>query len=118
MDDSTKDTSSPIPKARIEHQFTIEDNLVEIRTPKHKAVRFLRKYWRSFVDELRLLFRFHPKDWLTAFRRNPAYPFFIKGDIDGLVALFIDNLATLLAIILALQSVLDADIVYGKIVTG
>ena len=67
------------------------------------------------TKEFRQLCTFHPCEWRDAFRRNPL---FRKGDIDGLIALFIDNMATLLTIILILQNVLDKDIIYGKIASG
>ena len=74
--------------------------------------------WLKFKREIRILFTFHPREWYNAFRPNSMYPWITKGDFDGLVALFIDNMATLLTIILSLRVVLDADIVYGKIVPG
>lgn len=73
---------------------------------------------RVIRNEIKQIFTFHPKEWLNAFRFNSFYPLFVKGDIDGFVALFINNLATLLAVILSLQSVLGNEIVYGKIVPG
>ena len=69
-------------------------------------------------NHLRELLTFHPNEWLDAFRFNSRYPLFVKGDIDGFVALFINNLATLLSVILSLQPILGNDIVYGKIVPG
>ncbi|CAF1463901.1 unnamed protein product [Adineta ricciae] len=102
----------------IENQLSIEENSVEIKTKNDMIGRFFERQRRYFLDELRELFTFHPKEWLNAFRRNSQYPLFVRGDIDGLFALFIDNMATLLAIILTLQPVLDSDIIYGKIVTG
>lgn len=79
---------------------------------------FHLRCWYKFKKEIRDLFTFHPNTWRDAFRPNPVYPIFTKGDIDGLVALFIDNMATLLTIVLSLLTVLDSDIVYGKIVPG
>ena len=64
------------------------------------------------------LFTFHPKEWAFAFRANSKYPLFTLGDIDGFVALFMNNLATLLAVILGLKLVFHDDIIYGKIVPG
>jgi len=109
-------SSSPTPPA--ENQLTIEENSVEIIFKNDNISRFLKRHVHNITDELRILFTFYPKEWLSAFRRNSKYPIFISGDIDGLVALFIDNMATLLSIILALQTVFDPDIIYGKIVTG
>ena len=91
---------------------------VSVLTRKDKVRQAFQRRWQAIKDDVRELFTFHPSEWRDAFRRNPAYPIFTKGDIDGLVALFIDNMATLLTIILGLQTVLDADIVYGKIVPG
>ncbi|CAF1688575.1 unnamed protein product, partial [Adineta ricciae] len=102
----------------IENQLSIEENSVEVKTKNDMIGRFFERQRRCFLDELRELFTFHPKECLNAFRRNSKYPLFVRGDIDGLFALFIDNMATLLAIILTLQPVLDSDIIYGKIVTG
>lgn len=101
-----------------ENQLSIEEPLAAVEVKTNKAGSFFRQQWLKLLYEIRVLFTFHPQEWLSAFRRNKKYPLFSYGDIDGLVALFIDNLATLLTLILALQSVLDADIVYGKIVTG
>jgi hypothetical protein len=72
----------------------------------------------SLHDEMRTLFTFHPKEWFSAFRRNPKFPLFVVGDIDGFVGLFMNNLATLLAVILGLKIVLEDDIIYGRIVPG
>ncbi|CAF2625551.1 unnamed protein product [Rotaria sp. Silwood2] len=94
-----------------------KDNVV-ILTTKDKIHLFFEQQWHAMKKEIRELCTFHPDTWRDAFRRNPTYPIFRKGDIDGLVALFIDNMATLLTIILSLLSVLDSDIVYGKIVPG
>jgi hypothetical protein len=69
-------------------------------------------------SQIRQILTFHPNEWLDAFRWNSNYPLFVKGDLDGFVALFINNLATLLAVILSLQPILGNDIVYGKIVPG
>lgn len=89
------------------------------RSGKKAQVRqFFQRRWSGLKNEIRELFTLHPHEWRDAFRRNPVYPIFQKGDIDGLVALFIDNMATLLTIILSLQTVLDNDIIYGKIVPG
>ena len=55
---------------------------------------------------------------MSAFKPNPKYPLFVLGDIDGFVALFVNNLATLLAVILGLKLVFESDIIYGKILPG
>ncbi len=83
-----------------------------------KLRRFFIERLRMIKIEMRQLLTFHPKEWLNAFRFNSLYPLFAKGDIDGFVALFINNLATLLAAILSLQPILGNEIVYGKIVPG
>jgi hypothetical protein len=75
-------------------------------------------HYRSVKNEVKEFLTFHPKEWLSAFRSNPNYPLFVRGDIDGFVALFINNLSTLLAVILNLQPILGDQIVYGKIVPG
>lgn len=68
--------------------------------------------------EARALCTFHPQEWINAFKPNPKFPLFVLGDIDGFVALFMNNLATLLAVILSLKLVFENDIIYGKIVPG
>jgi len=78
----------------------------------------LNSNWKKFKYEIRDFFTFHPKEWINAFRRNPKYPLFVLGDIDGFVALFVNNLATLLAVIIGLQLVFESDIIYGKILPG
>ncbi len=101
--------------------MSIEDpveNNVTVSTKNDKIRYFFKQHWNILKKEIRELFTFHPGEWRDAFRRNPVYPIFRKGDIDGLVALFIDNMATLLTIILSLQSVFDTDIIYGKIAPG
>ena len=62
--------------------------------------------------------KFHPKEWLNGLRSNPKYPLFVKGDIDGFIVLFTNNLATLLVIILSARPILGDDIVYGRMVPG
>ncbi|CAF2979164.1 unnamed protein product [Rotaria sp. Silwood2] len=99
----------------IEERLSIEEHLGEVTVKTQKISRFFKQQWVKLSDEVCILLTFHPKEWLSAFRHNSKYPLILHGDIDGLVALFIDNLATLLAIILALQPVFDPDIVYGKI---
>ena len=78
----------------------------------------LQSTCQAIADEAKALFTFHPKEWISAFRPNPKFPLFVVGDIDGFVALFMNNLATLLAVILGLRIVLEDDIIYGKIVPG
>ncbi|CAF0861335.1 unnamed protein product [Adineta ricciae] len=100
----------------MEHEMSMQeatenDNISRIR-------HICQQYWCMLKKEIQELFTFHPYEWRSVFRRNPIYPIFRKGDIDGLVALFIDNMATLLTIILSLQYILDPDIVYGKIAPG
>ena len=87
-------------------------------TTTDKMRYFFKNHWYTLKKELKELCTFYPKEWRTAFRRNPVYPMFQKGDIDALISLFIDNMATLLTIILALQHVFDNDIIYGQIVPG
>ncbi|CAF1191777.1 unnamed protein product [Rotaria sp. Silwood1] len=101
-------SSYTLPK---EERLSIEECPREVIVKTGTISRFFKQQWLNLSDEIRILLSFHPKEWLNAFRRNSKYPLFLPGDIDGLVALFIDNLATLLAIILALQPVLDPDIV-------
>ncbi|UJR38027.1 hypothetical protein I4U23_030709 [Adineta vaga] len=98
------------------HDSIEQNNIVTTKTGK--IHHFFQQYWHTLKTEIHELCTFHPNEWRNAFRRNSIYPIFRRGDIDGLVALFIDNMATLLTIILSLQYVLDADIVYGKIAPG
>lgn len=69
-------------------------------------------------NSVRELLTFHPKEWINAFRRNSHYPLFVRGDIDGFIALFINTISTLLAVILSLRPILGEQIVYGRIVPG
>ncbi|CAF0739769.1 unnamed protein product [Adineta ricciae] len=78
----------------------------------------IHKHLQRLKTEVKELFTLRPKEWLSAFRPNPQYPLFVRGDIDGFVAFFINSLSTLLAVILSLQPILGNDIVYGKIVPG
>jgi hypothetical protein len=110
--------STSSPRLGIEKRVSIDEYPAEIKTRDNRIRLFFRQHGHNLINELRSIFTWHPQEWLSAFRKNSKYPLFVQGDIDGLVALFIDNLATLLAIILALQTVFDADIVYGRIVTG
>ncbi|CAF0754359.1 unnamed protein product [Adineta steineri] len=98
--------------------MSIHENNITVTTTQNKIHHFFQQHWKGLKNYLRELCTFHPNEWRNAFRSNSIYPIFRKGDIDGLVALFIDNLATLLTILLSLQSVFDTDIVYGKIAPG
>ena len=69
-------------------------------------------------NEIKQLFTCNPREWINAFRPNSKYPFFVRGDIDGFIALFINTISTLLVVILSLQPVLGDEIVYGRIVPG
>ncbi|CAF1208344.1 unnamed protein product [Rotaria sordida] len=73
---------------------------------------------QNIKNEVKELLTFHPKEWISAFRSNRKYPFFVRGDIDGFVALYINNLSTLLAILLSLQPILGDNIVYSKVLPG
>lgn len=87
----------------------------------HKSFNFMESLnliLRTVRQEAINLFTFHPEEWFNAFKRNPKFPLFVAGDIDGFVALFMNNLATLLAVIVGLTLVFDKDIIYGKIVPG
>jgi hypothetical protein len=105
----------------MQHKMSIEDpsdNHVTVSTTTNKIRQSVKRYGHLLKKEVRELCTFYPSEWRNAFRRNPVYPIFRKGDIDGLVALFIDNMATLLTILLSLQLVFDTDIVYGNIAPG
>jgi hypothetical protein len=114
--------SSSSPSPFTEYRFSVNEEpigqTVIVPNRKENIRKVFVGHWHTLKFELRELITFHPREWRNAFRRNPKYPLFVKGDIDALVALFIDNMATLLTIILSLQTVLDSDIVYGKIVPG
>ncbi|CAF3753147.1 unnamed protein product [Rotaria sp. Silwood1] len=75
-------------------------------------------YYQNVKNEVKGLLTFHPKEWISAFRSNSKYPLFVRGDIDGFVSLFMNNISTLLAIILSLQPILGDKIVYSKILPG
>jgi hypothetical protein len=113
--------SASIELPPIKHRMPVDELTkmnVAVLTKTDKVPQLFQQRWHALKKEIRDLCTFHPGEWRDAFRRNPKYPLFRKGDIDGLVALFIDNMATLLTIILILQTVLDKDIIYGKIVPG
>lgn len=95
-----------------------QQQYVPVKSNRSKLSSSLRRHLSILQAETRQLFTFQPTKWRNAFRPNSFYPLFQKGDLDGLVALFIDNMATLLTIILILRTVLDADIVFGKIAPG
>lgn len=97
-------------------QFSIVEQ--EPVDQRFNTKKYITNKWRKFKREIRELLTFHPKEWLNAFRRNPKYPLFVLGDIDGFVGLFVNNLATLLAVILGLEVVFESDIIYGKIIPG
>ena len=92
-----------------------EHHLNELKSSNHL---FINQYWQLLRKELKEIFTIHPREWLNAFRPNPNYPLFGKGDIDGFIALLVNTLATLLAVILNLQPILGHHIVYGKIMPG
>ncbi|CAF3287432.1 unnamed protein product [Rotaria socialis] len=83
-----------------------------------KQRRFLKHCRKIMIDEPKKILSFQSSEWISAFRFNSSYPLFTRGDIDGFVALFINNLATLLSVIMGLQPTLGNDIVYGKILPG
>ncbi|CAF1148228.1 unnamed protein product [Rotaria sp. Silwood1] len=108
MSTSMKDSTSPI-------EMKVYENKPASNT---KTGRYFYNRRKIFQNELKEIVSFHPKEWISAFHFNSSYPLFVKGDIDGFMALFINNLATLLTAILCLQPILGNDIVYGKIVPG
>ena len=87
-------------------------------TSPRSFAELFRSNLQSLKEEATALVTFHPKEWLDAFRSNPKFPLFVLGDIDGFVALFMNNLATLLAVILGLKVVFKDELIYGKIVPG
>ncbi|CAF2120343.1 unnamed protein product [Rotaria magnacalcarata] len=86
-------SSASIPPT--ENYLTIEECSTKTTMKNNTIGHFFRRYWDTAVTELHIFFTFNPKEWLSAFRRNSKYPILVRGDIDGLVALFIDNMATL-----------------------
>ncbi|CAF4409425.1 unnamed protein product, partial [Rotaria sp. Silwood2] len=106
MDQATVDANSPSSIEMINNE--------ENSTTAPETLPFLKRIRK----EQKQLMTFHPKEWLNGFRSNPKYPLFVKGDIDGFVVLFSNNLATLLAIILSAKSVLGNDIIYERMVPG
>jgi hypothetical protein len=112
-------SSVSLPLSNIDRSIEQSNEIDEEPLKNYAIIRqFFYSNWKNFKDAFRELLRFHPKQWLNAFRRNPKYPLFVLGDIDGFVALFVNNLATLLAVILGLESVFESDIIYGKILPG
>ncbi|UJR24849.1 hypothetical protein I4U23_006218 [Adineta vaga] len=93
-----------------------KENLKTYRLPSYSEL--FNTNLNALGREAKALFTFHPSEWISAFRPNPKFPLFVLGDIDGFVALFMNNLATLLAVILGLRLVFEDDIIYGKIVPG
>ena len=89
-----------------------------IAPEKATFAQSLRQGVRQVKNELKDILTPNPREWINGLRYNSNYPLFAKGDIDAFVALFINNIATLLAGILSLQPILGNDIVYGKIVPG
>ncbi|CAF1457532.1 unnamed protein product, partial [Didymodactylos carnosus] len=75
-------------------------------------------YLRHLKNEFQELLTFHPQEWLNGLKPNRNYPLFLRGDIDGFITLFINNLATLLAVVLSLTPILGDQIVYGRILPG
>ncbi|UJR23927.1 hypothetical protein I4U23_026899 [Adineta vaga] len=107
-------SSLPIPLNDLHHsndELPIIDERIENKSN-------VMQIFTNLKNEIRELFTFYPTEWLNAFRSNPNYPLFVLGDIDGFVGLFINNLATLFAVILNLKLVLETDIIYGKIIPG
>ena len=78
----------------------------------------LSSHIEGMKNEIKDIFHCQPTEWINAFRINPKYPLFVIGDIDGFVGLFMNNLATLLAVILGLKNFFSDDLIYGKIVPG
>lgn len=121
---SNSTNSTPIVLIPTEHSNTINDGPAVIVKPVTESQRSMslsggfRSTLSSVGNELKELFTFHPKEWLSAFRPNPKFPLLTLGDIDGFVALFMNNLATLFAVIVGLQNFFSNDIIYGKIVPG
>lgn len=105
------------PNSNTNDRSTQRSNFARVNQPLNMKA-MLRSNLSSLKDEAKALFTFHPSEWISAFRSNRNYPWFTVGDIDAFVALFMNNLATLLAVILGLQLVFDDELVYGKIVPG
>jgi hypothetical protein len=112
----TMSSSVSLPLSNIDR--SPPEQLNEIDEKPSNVRQFFDSNWKNLKEAIRELLTFHPKQWLNAFRRNPKYPLFVLGDIDGFVALFVNNLATLLAVILGLELVFESDIIYGKILPG
>lgn len=52
-------------------------------------------------------------------RQKPLYPLFVKGDVDGFIGLFIDNLVNLLIITGLCQTIgMPSGLIFGKILPG
>ncbi|CAF1350921.1 unnamed protein product [Adineta steineri] len=106
-----------IPMDEIPSPVERTTNFVEIVSDT-KIRRFFINRFQIIKNELKQILTFHPQEWINAFRFNSLYPLFVRGDIDGFIALFINTLATLLAVILSLQPILGNEIVYEKIIPG
>jgi len=124
MASSNTSSSPPIILIPTEHSNGINGEsvvTVQYQTQPNKTSSFNELVYSNLdalAQEAKALFTFHPKEWISAFRPNPKFPLFVVGDIDGFVALFMNNLATLLAVILGLRIVFEDDIIYGKIIPG
>lgn len=58
-------------------------------------------------------------DIMKTGRNNYSYPLFVKGDFDGFIGLFIDNLVNLLIITGLSQAIgMPADIIFGRMLPG
>ncbi|CAF1122848.1 unnamed protein product [Rotaria sp. Silwood1] len=124
MASSSAPTSPPIILVPTDNLTAINSGpavTVKSLTESSKSVSFNELFYSNLdalKREAKALVTFHPSEWINAFRPNPKFPLFVLGDIDGFVALFMNNLATLLAVILSLKIVFEDDIIYGKIVPG
>ena len=96
-------------------EMTVNDDNTT-KTPETHP--FLADRFKGILKEQQKPLTSLPKEWLKALQPIPKYPLFVKGDIDGFIVLFTNNLATLLAIILSAQPILGNDIVYGRMVPG
>jgi hypothetical protein len=122
MSSSNTTITRPIILIPTEHSDSLNGEqpsvLIKNVSQTNANVNQIHSTCQAIVDEAKALFTFHPNEWISAFKPNPKFPLFVLGDIDGFVALFMNNLATLLAVILGLRLVLEDDIIYGKIVPG
>lgn len=102
----------------LEHAYENSTKNCSSETETITVIQSIRNGVRQIRNELKDILKPNPREWINGFRNNSDYPIFVKGDIDGFVALFINTIATLLAVILSLQPILGNEIVYGKIVPG